>query len=284
MNPILELLKRQPMIALFVIIWLVGVVNNILKAQRKSRESQDRETRPQSLPQQQTDNALQGRAVGGNQRGAVVASMGTGENTRLTEQSLAPMAEASSVQSTLQRGTASDQASPLPFRQQPVAQPAMRQQTASQQTVSQQTVSRQTVRQPIARKTPEQIAQEMRRMLGLEPDVRVVTPPPVRPVPASEVPQSSWGGASTSEARMQRQEPSHVGEILRDRHMRKTKVGQSSSRGPGAIGNLGGRVHASKKRDAVERRYPMSELRRAIVMNEILSPPVSLRPDGRPLL
>ena len=66
--------------------------------------------------------------------------------------------------------------------------------------------------------------------------------------------------------------------------MRATRVGKPRA-GRGAIGNLGGRV---TKKERVRRggsRYSLDDLRKAMVLNEILSPPVSVRPhdDRRPV-
>ena len=54
--------------------------------------------------------------------------------------------------------------------------------------------------------------------------------------------------------------------------------------GRGAIGNLGGRVSSGKRAVGRDSRYALDDLRKAIVISEILSPPVSLRShdDRRP--
>jgi hypothetical protein len=89
-----------------------------------------------------------------------------------------------------------------------------------------------------------------------------------------------------TEHHLELHEASRVGEGIRDRHLKRSQVGQSERRpsARGAIGNLGGRVQAKTRVDvqASERRFAMDDLRRVIVMNEILSPPVAMRsPGGR---
>ncbi|MCK5940793.1 MAG: hypothetical protein KAI24_02390 [Planctomycetes bacterium] len=134
---------------------------------------------------------------------------------------------------------------------------------------------------PPQSQSPEQIAREMRRILGLEPEpeptVRKAPPrPPVQPPPPPPRREERARGLPSHV------DP-HVGEGIRDRHMQRSKVGQPS-KGRSAIGNLGGRVKKRKLAVARNSRYSLDDLRKAIVINEILSPPVSVRghEDRRP--
>ena len=134
-----------------------------------------------------------------------------------------------------------------------------------------------------AAQTPEEIAREMRRMLGLEPEPASPPPPPPRTEPPPlERPPEPVEIRTTSRDVGTRVDP-HVGERIRDRHMAESKVGKPRG-GRGAIGNLGGRVTANQRRASHSSRYSLDDLRKAIVINEILSPPVSARSheDRRP--
>ena len=136
-----------------------------------------------------------------------------------------------------------------------------------------------------AAQTPEQIAREMRRILGLEP-APAASPPPSRPSAPSPPPLERPPEpirVSTESSNLRTRVDPHVGEGIRDRHMRESMVGKPRA-GRGAIGNLGGRVTGRKRAVAHGSRYALDDLRKAIVINEILSPPVSLRShdDRRP--
>lgn len=124
----------------------------------------------------------------------------------------------------------------------------------------------------------EEIAAEMRRLLGMEEPAAAAPPPravrrevvePERPpVPVQIV---------TRERRLPRQEQSHVGEALQHRHMPETKAG----RGSRSMGGLGGRNEAQTER-VVRRESLVSvgDLKRAFVMAEVLGRPLALRPGA----
>ena len=264
MDKIIELLMKQPIIAFFLVIWVVGAITNALKAKQKVRDRNEAKTRPTPVPRtgsadssaggaavgKSSSDIIADRAVGGSKRGAVVGGMGTGEQKRLEQQRVAPAS---------MRGR--DRLVIPADKPAPVAKPAA--------------------------KTPDQVAREMRRILGLEepptaaPAPARPTPPPIRSEPILIDPASVQ--SSKSPANAQKHMDSHVGEGLRGRHLAATKVGQTVERHSdrGAIGNLGGRTKARTKQLApAERRYAMTDLRRLMVMNEILSPPITMRPKS----
>ena len=187
-----------------------------------------------------------------------------------------------------------------------------------QQTMAQQTMAQQTMAQPLpdlaqqraqrrspspppsppstaaraggrlagsAAQTPEQIAREMRRILGLEAPPAAPPPgarsPAPAPPPLERPPEPVR--VSLDSTRIETRVDPHVGEGIRDRHLRESMVGKARA-GRGAIGNLGGRVSSGKRAVGRDSRYALDDLRKAIVISEILSPPVSLRShdDRRP--
>jgi len=193
---------------------------------------------------------------------------------------------------------------------------AEEQQTMAQQTMAQQTMAQQTMAQPLpdlaqqraqrrspsppppstaaraggrlagsAAQTPEQIAREMRRILGLEAPPAAPPPgarsPAPAPPPLERPPEPVR--VSLDSTRIETRVAPHVGEGIRDRHLRESMVGKARA-GRGAIGNLGGRVSSGKRAVGRDSRYALDDLRKAIVISEILSPPVSLRShdDRRP--
>ena len=136
-----------------------------------------------------------------------------------------------------------------------------------------------------AAQTPEQIAREMRRILGLEAPPAAPPPgarsPAPAPPPLERPPEPVR--VSLDSTRIETRVAPHVGEGIRDRHLRESMVGKARA-GRGAIGNLGGRVSSGKRAVGRDSRYALDDLRKAIVISEILSPPVSLRShdDRRP--
>jgi hypothetical protein len=139
------------------------------------------------------------------------------------------------------------------------------------------------------KRSPDEIAAEMRRLLGLQQEpAQAPTPAPVvpeTPEPEVVIANSRPQIRAVSDVMMSSIE-SHVGEGMRDRHMAKTEVGHvHGSRG--SIGNLGGRVTASTAREVAKsrRRYAINDLKQAIIMSEIVSPPVTMREShlDRPL-
>lgn len=133
-----------------------------------------------------------------------------------------------------------------------------------------------------AAQTPEQIAQEMRRVLGLDagaPPLR--TPDAVAPTPSGDPvvppPISSRPATQPVDGRsLQTRVDPHVGERIRDRHMAASKVGAPRA-GQSALGALGGRAKRNQRSVVRGSRFALDDLRKAIVINEILNPPVSLR-------
>lgn len=263
MDKIIELLMRQPIVAFFLVIWVIGAITNALKAKQKVRERSEAKARSAQVSAAQSAGTsvsdgpsgdVASRSVAGAKPGVVVGDLGTGEQKRLKQQRQAPAS---------MRGR--DRQVIPAAKSVPVAKPAAKPVTNS----------------------PEQVAREMRRLLGLETDPAPPVPnptpsvsPPVRSAPVESVEISF----RDSPARAEQHVESHVGESIRDRHMAASKVGTTQS-SRGEIGNLGGRTKKVKRRMLdYKRRYAMTDLRRIVVMNEILSPPITLRQRQEDLL
>jgi hypothetical protein len=239
MDKLIELVMRNPLILLIVGAWVVGMVANAVKAQKKVRERREQAMGPSPVATKEASTTPQA------QKGPreVVAAMGSGQQKRLPERRQMPGA-ARSVQPT--------QATPPPV--------------AGGRTGA---------------TSPDDIAAEMRRIFGLDSKPRATTQPAPPASPARSAPpeiQIEPELINRRRVHVRSSIDSHVGEKAHERRLKKSTVGQSSSH-RGAIGNLGGRVSArrKKKQPRANRRFPLDDLKRLIVMNEILSPPVSLR-------
>jgi hypothetical protein len=271
MDKIIELLMKQPIVAFFLVIWVIGAIGNALKAKQKVKQRNEAKTRPTPVARAESSDLSAGdspaggllagniadRAVGGSKPGAVVGGMGTGQQKQLTAQRQAPTSMRGRDRQVIPT------AKPVPATKAvPATNPAA--------------------------KTPDQVAREMRRILGLEPEAPkpVAAPAQPAPPPMRREPVMIDHAAvqfSKSPSLAKEHMSSHVGEGMRDRHLAASKVGQTSRRpsSRGEIGNLGGR-NKPRKRRPVERvrRYPMTDLRRIIVMSELLSPPITMRPKS----
>lgn len=252
MDKLLELVLKNPIILFLVGAWLIGMITNVTKARKKAQERREASTRPQPVPKSitaQQSSIPQGSIKAASQPSAgsgLSRGMGTGQRKALTQQRQAPVAA---------RGQRSITPTPM---QAPVAarSPAPAAGTAS---------------------SPQQVAAEMRRILGLSPEPAAPAPRPASPPPLRREPELIPVDPASVKLRDSRVD-SHVGEQMRDRHIARSMVGRTSSK-RGKIGNLGGRVNTARRVRPVakERRFALDELRKAIVINEILMPPVSMR-------
>lgn len=247
MDKLLELLLRNPIILFLVGAWVIGMITNVVKAKKKANDRR----RAQEAAKPKVDTSVQ---------------------RPLPEQRQAPV--------TRRQTQADPQSQTQPqVPTQPQTQAQRQPQAAGGRLGGQPG--------PSTAQSPEQIAREMRRILGIEPDdapkpaapsrsVPKPTPPPLQ-APAEVAP------VNPRDRRMGTHVDPHVGEGIRDRQMKATKVGQPRG-GRGAIGNLGGRVKKRQVKARVSTRFSLDDLRKAIVINEILSPPVSVRSheDRRP--
>lgn len=164
---------------------------------------------------------------------------------------------------------------------------------------------------PAARRSAEDVAREMRRILGME-DVPTEVKPEARPVARQPVEARSTEPTSTEaprprslpptigrrdvalperaptpampttqNRRLHLHEASHLGERMQHRNSPQSRrVAQPADR---ELGSLGGRVHAASiiRREGV-RLVDLSDLKRAFVMNEILGKPLALRASEQP--
>ncbi len=140
-----------------------------------------------------------------------------------------------------------------------------------------------------APRTAEEVAAEIRRALGLDPTPSA--PPAPRPQPKPEprpvvrrdvvTPERPPTPVvpTTQARRLQMHVDPHVGEAIG----KGSSIGRRSSlRSAGAthraMGQLGGgRQHAQDQEVARRSRFALGDLGRALVLNEILGPPLALR-------
>jgi hypothetical protein len=163
---------------------------------------------------------------------------------------------------------------------------------------------------PSGSRSADEIAAEMRRILGMEPEqvqrpaarrpaapLRQVPAQPSRPgaQPSRPAPQSSRAPSAppqspparqylerppasarpaTQDRRLEVHVDPHVGESLQRRHI---TPGTAGSRG---LGTLGGRNAIRKRSESVVQRYSLDDLKTAFVLSEILGPPRALRGGG----
>lgn len=141
-------------------------------------------------------------------------------------------------------------------------------------------------------RSAEDVAAEMRRILGMEGPlprpkraprapveaVEEVSPPPPprrirREVVEPERPPVPVAPVTQSRAIEIHVDP-RVGDSIKGRHLDASRRGFHKA---GEMGSLGGRVHEAAHGRVQKRRFPLDDLKTAFVLSEILGPPVALR-------
>lgn len=139
----------------------------------------------------------------------------------------------------------------------------------------------------LSQESVEAIAKEMEQLLRKEAERQpepgsVAVPPPLprRPVDVVEPERPPTPVVPTTQKRRLpiHVEP-HVGEQIERRQVLAS--GRIGERSPSQeLGTLGGRRLPVAQRRAAGRRYALDDLKRVVVLNEILGPPLALRPPA----
>lgn len=157
-------------------------------------------------------------------------------------------------------------AQPLPTQRPPVSRPAAARPSSPP------------AASPRPVQSPEEIAREMRRILGLEQEPAPATAAPA-PAPERRRVEPPGGERPPTPLRSQlraletRVDP-HVGDRIRGRHIRDAGLARARTE----LGSLGGRVAHRGRAVRAGSHYLPDDLRSAFVLMEILGPPVGLRP------
>lgn len=132
----------------------------------------------------------------------------------------------------------------------------------------------------------DDIAAEMRRILGMETVPRrtapAPTPAPVRRATLQAERPPTPVLPTTQQRHIEIHVDPHVGESIGDRIERHSSAA-ATRRDTSSLGSLGGRVHAHRGRREAAHRFALDDLRTALVLNEILGPPLALRSHDVPL-
>lgn len=140
-----------------------------------------------------------------------------------------------------------------------------------------------------AARSADEVAAEMRRILGME-EAQEKAPargPAARPEPLGarrDVAEPERAPRpvmpSTAARTLDVHVDPHVGDKIKERHLAPGRAGLGKVR---EIGTLGGRAHEIRgPRRRIGARYSLADLKTAIVLNEILGPPLALRgPEER---
>lgn len=128
----------------------------------------------------------------------------------------------------------------------------------------------------------EQLLRKQTEELATEAGSTVAEPPPLpgRPTDAYAPERPPTPVAPTTQTRrLPIQVDPHVGEgIERRQVLSSSRVGERAL--GQELGALGGRRVAAAQRRTTSRRYALDDLKRVVVLNEILGPPLALRPPA----
>lgn len=143
-------------------------------------------------------------------------------------------------------------------------------------------------------RSAEEVAAEMRRILGLEPEApeerqsqRAPTPPTPPPPSRRAVSREAFASErppapvvpTTQTRHLEIHVDPHVGERIQKRQTVQSGLVGKHEAGK-SLGSLGGRVSEVTTRRSTATRFPLNDLKRAFVINEILQPPLALRERG----
>jgi hypothetical protein len=240
---LIEFFARNPVLLLVVVVWLAGIVGNVAKATKRSREAAARRPEPTSMPSPQPmrSEPAQARAPVGDARpmGQRDAEAVAREMRRIL--GLEP-----------EEGRRAPE--PAEGRVEPLAGDRVARQSERQEAAPRRPVA--VPRPPVERAEP--LPARARRDAATPERA----PTPVQP--------------STNRRRLEVHVDPHVGESIGKR----ARVG-SGKVGDHALGELGGRAHAPTARAVRGARYELDDLKRAFVLSEILGPPLASRPERR---
>jgi hypothetical protein len=238
---LIEFFARNPVLLLVVVVWLAGIVGNVAKATKRSREAAARRPEPTSMPSPQPmrSEPAQARAPVGDARpmGQRDAEAVAREMRRIL--GLEP-----------EEGRRAPE--PAEGRVEPLAGDRVARQSERQEAAPRRPVA--VPRPPVERAEP--LPARARRDAATPERA----PTPVQP--------------STNRRRLDIHVDPHVGESIGKR----ARVG-SGKVGDHTLGELGGRAHAPMARAVRGARYELDDLKRAFVLSEILGPPLASRPE-----
>ena len=132
-----------------------------------------------------------------------------------------------------------------------------------------------------ARPTAEEVAAEIRRVMGMEEAPRPVVQEPIQPPPqppphveSLHTPEAGFEHFAEEVGGLQPNVDPHVGEEVSQRHVPSSRVTPRRE-----LGTLGGRVHRAKPKTFRERmrRFNLDDPAAVMVTLEILGPPRALR-------
>jgi hypothetical protein len=250
MGRLFEFFARNPVLLLVVVVWLVG---NVVKAAKRSREAAARRPEPTSMPSPQPmrSEPAQARAPVGDARpmGQRDAEAVAREMRRIL--GLEP-----------EEGRRAPE--PAEGRVEPVAGDRVERQDASPPPVlARQPAPAAPSRRPVAvPRQPVERAEPLPLRARRDAATPERAPTPVQP--------------STNRRRLDIHVDPHVGESIGKR----ARVG-SGKVGDHALGDLGGRTQSGRSKESRGARYELDDLKRAFVLSEILGPPLASRTERR---
>ena len=244
MDRLIEFFIRNPVLLVVAVVWIAGVVGNIVKAGKRAREAAVRrqDAQPAPVPSAPSRQPVaveppplgQARPMGQRDAEAVAREMRRILGLEPAAGDRSQAADEGRAEPTA--GDRFERTEAPPAR--PTAAPPPR-------------------RPPIAPRPPA-VPQRARRDVAMPERA----PTPVEP--------------STNRRRLEVHVDPHVGESIGKR----ARVG-SGKVGDHALGDLGGRTQSGRSKESRGARYELDDLKRAFVLSEILGPPLASRPERR---
>jgi colicin import membrane protein len=281
-----EFLRQNPLVLFVLLAWIAGMVGNLVKAAKRSRERAEQAARQRhgELPSAEARSAppsMEPRPIESRAPEPRPSEPRHGD-ARNAEQIAREMRRILGVEEPTQ-GDVATVPPPLPREQrEPPARRQHRDRTQHEERVRAERAARE------AKVRAERDARESR--VRAERAAREAKARAERAARESRAPRWRDGGSAerppapvvptTSSRRLEIHVDPHVGEAIQRRGSVKSgRVGDHAA--SHELGRLGGRVAAASHRRATAHRYALVDLKRVIVLNEILGPPLALRRGER---
>ena len=246
MDRLIDFFARNPVLLVVAVVWLAGLVGNVAKAAKRSREAAARRPQTTTMPSPQPMRTEPVRIE------PPAARPPAGEPRPMGQRDAEAVArEMRKILGLEPEGRVESGAE---GRSEPVAGDRLERQEPAPVVSPRRPVAPPRPSAPRAEPLPVRARREV-----VAPER---APAPVQP--------------TTNRRRLEVHVDPHVGESIGKR----ARVGTGKV-GDHALGELGGRVHGTGPQAVRGARYELDDLKRAFVLSEILGPPLASRPERR---
>jgi hypothetical protein len=270
-DALIQFFRQNPVLLMVALVWLAGIVGNIAKAAKRARERAAAAQRPAPMPVREPESQRAQRAERAERAGGEPAR-GDTMTERSAEDVAREMRRILGVEVEPATGDRSTTVEPAPRSSSPPQLPPQR---AHRERLDHgEAAARAAAAERRAQAERAQRAAELRARRAAERE-RERVQQQHREQRERELERARQRAPEPLARKLPTHIDPHVGESIQRRGtVQSGRVG--SPRGH-ELGSLGGRVQHTEQRHVRAQRYALHDLKRVIVLNEILGPPLALR-------